>query len=364
MKSTHFHKLSIKDVRSETPDCISIAFDIPTDLNETFSFTPGQYLTLKTHLNDQEVRRSYSICSSKCDQELRIAIKRVEQGKFSNFAFDNLKVGDEIEVMPPLGNFSPRNTEKSKKKYLAFAAGSGITPIMSILRDTLTDDEEAEFTLVYGNRNRGSIIFKEGIEALKNKFMQRLRVYHVFSKEVQETPLFNGWIDVEKVQRFQALNLINYNEMDDIFICGPEDMILSVKDYLVVNANIPSEKVHFELFTSPDQPKRVNKEWEEKVQNIDRTKVSKITVKLDNSSFDMDLAYAGETILDAALQHGADLPFACKGGVCSTCKCKVIEGEVEMEVNYGLEPDEIARGYVLSCQSHPRTEKVVVDFDV
>lgn len=363
MSSLHFHKLTIKNIRQETPDCVSISFDIPEDLQATFAYTAGQYLTLKTELNAAEVRRSYSICSSNVDRELRVAIKRVEGGKFSNYAFDNMKVGDVIDVMPPLGKFSPKNITESKKNYLAFAAGSGITPIMSIMKDVLHNVADATFTLVYGNRNRGSIIFKEEIEALKNIYMERLRVYHVLSKEVQDAPLFNGHIDAIKVAGYSG-KLIDYTKIDEIFVCGPESMILGLKDYFLNEGNKMEDAIHFELFTSPDQPKVSSADWVKKVEAIDRTKVAKITVKLDSSSFDMDLAYAGESILDAALQQGADLPFACKGGVCCTCKCKVLEGEVDMEVNYGLEPDEIANNYILSCQAHPRSEKVVVDFDV
>lgn len=361
--STHFHSLKIKEVRPETSECVSVLFEVPESLKETFHFLPGQYLTLRKNIDGVEVRRSYSICSAAGDNELRVAVKRVDQGKFSGFVNAGLKPGDELEVMPPLGKFTPRNHTKTAKKYLAFAAGSGITPVIGIMKSVLQQEPESEFTLIYGNKNRGSVIFKEGIEALKNKYMNRLIVYHVFTRETMDTPLFNGRINAEKAKHF-CEKLVNAEAMDEIFICGPEDMILGLRDYFIEERKIDSHKVHFELFSSPDQPKTVHKEWEEKKQQIDPKKMSQVTVRLDGAAFEMALAYGGDNILDAALQEGADLPYACKGGVCSTCKAKLISGEVDMEVNYALEPDEIAANFILTCQAHPRTEKVVVDFDV
>ncbi len=362
MSTPHFHALKVKEVHPETSDCVLISFDVPESLKETFHFLPGQYLTLRKIIDGVEVRRSYSICAAPGD-ELRVAVKKVEQGKFSGFANLELKAGDELEVMPPLGKFTPRHKKDTRKQYLAFAAGSGITPIIGIMKSVLKNEPESEFTLVYGNKNRGSIIFKETIEALKNKYMNRLRVYHVFTRETMDTPLFNGRINAEKAKGF-CERLVDVAQMDEIFICGPEDMILSLRDYFIEEKKIDAGKVHFELFSSPDQPRTVHKAWQEKQQQIDPTKVSQVTVKLDGAAFDMTLAYGGDNILDAALQQGADLPYACKGGVCSTCKAKLVSGEVDMEVNYALEPDELAANFILTCQAHPRTEKVVVDFDI
>lgn len=362
MSTPHFHLLKIKEVRPETAECVSVSFDIPESLQQAFHFLPGQYLTLRKHIDGKEIRRSYSICSAPGD-ELRVAVKKVDQGKFSGFVNTGLKVGDELEVMPPLGKFTPRPNGKTGKRYLAFAAGSGITPVISIMKSVLQQEPGSEFTLVYGNKNRGSIIFKESIEALKNKYMSRLLVYHVFTRETMDTPLFNGRINTEKARAF-CERLIDADKMDEIFICGPEDMILGLRDYFIEDRKIEAGKVHFELFSSPDQPKTVHKEWEEKKQQIDVSKMSQVTVRLDGAAFEMNLAYGGDNILDAALQQGADLPYACKGGVCSTCKAKLVSGEVDMEVNYALEPDELAANFILTCQAHPRTEKVVVDFDV
>ncbi len=268
-----------------------------------------------------------------------------------------LKKGDVLEVMPPMGKFTPKHLGK---QYLAFAAGSGITPMMSIIKDVLQREPDSQFTLVYGNRNRNTIIFREEIEGLKNRYMQRLRVYHVLSRELMDVELFNGRIDAEKCGQF-CERLIDLKKMDEAFLCGPEEMILSVRDKLIA-LGMPQGSVHLELFSSPDQPKVQHQKWKE--EHAEATgPTSKVSIRLDGVTFDLELAYNGDNILDAALAHGADLPYACKGGVCSTCRAKITEGEVEMEVNYALEPDEVAKGYVLTCQSHPKTERVIVDFD-
>jgi ring-1,2-phenylacetyl-CoA epoxidase subunit PaaE len=224
----------------------------------------------------------------------------------------------------------------------------------------LETEPDSDFTLIYGNRNRNTIIFREAIEALKNKHMRRLRVYHVLSRETMDVPLLNGRIDAEKCREF-CKTLIDVNTIDEAFICGPEEMILSVREQLM-NLGLPSQKIHIELFTSPDQPKAAHQQWVA-AHEQDQGPVSRVSVTLDGATFEMDLAYNGETILDAALRQGADLPYACKGGVCCTCRARITEGEVEMEVNYGLEADEIEKGFVLTCQSHPRTSRVAVDFD-
>jgi len=360
MSALKFYQLKVKDVRPETADCVSVSLEVPDDLRETFRFAPGQYLTFRKHVQDAEIRRSYSICSSPKDGELRVAIKKVEEGKFSNYAHENLKGGDVLDVMPPMGKFTPKKTETNHKEYLAFCAGSGVTPIMSIMKTVLEDEPNSNFTLVYGNRNRNTIIFREAIEALKNKYMQRLRIFHVLSREHMDIPLFNGRIDAQKCLEF-CDSLIDVKEIDEAFICGPEDMILSVREQLI-QLGMPSANVHIELFTSPDQPKATHQKWVSE-HSKSTGLMSKVSVTLDGTTFDMELGYTGESILDAALRNGADLPYACKGGVCATCRAKVTEGSVEMEVNYSLEHDEIEKGYVLTCQSHPRTERVVVDFD-
>lgn len=362
MSTSHFHPLTISSITPLTDDCVAIGFSVPQDLQQVFRFVPGQYLTFKIDLDGHEVRRSYSICSTPTAPELRVAVKRVAGGKFSNHANASFKIGDVVEAMPPAGNFVSRALP-AFRHYLCVAAGSGITPIISIAHTLLSTDPLAEVTLIFGNKNRGSIIFKEELEALKNKYMSRLTLYHVFSREQADTELFNGRITSSKLNAF-AQKLIRLKQMDEVFICGPEEMILDLRDFFYENVGMEHSQVHFELFSSPDQPKVVSEEWKKKVAEIDVAKTSKVTIKLDGVAMQIDLPYGGDSILDAALQSGADLPYACKGGVCATCKAKLVSGEVDMEVNYSLEPDELAAGFILSCQSHPRTEEVVVDFDV
>ena len=357
--SIHFEQLTVREVRRETNDCVSIAFEIPDTPKNSFQFLQGQYITLKTKIGGEEVRRSYSICSSPLDDELRVAVKKVPQGVFSTYANEILKAGDQLDVMPPIGKFFTPLLPEQKKNYVGFAAGSGITPLLSIIKTTLQTEQESTFTLVYGNRNRHSIIFRETLEALKNKYMDRFRLIHILSRETTDTPLNSGRIDTDKclVLCDKAIDL---QQTDEFFLCGPEEMIFAVKNVLE-QQHVPTQKIHFELFTTAGQQHKKNHQQEE---DIDKGPKSKITVTLDGISFDFELSQKGDAILDAALKHGADLPYACKGGVCCTCRAKLIEGEVDMEVNYGLEPDEIEQGFILTCQSHPKSEKVVVDFDV
>lgn len=361
MSVPKFHELTVKEVRKETPDCVSVVVDVPEELADMYRFTPGQYLTFRRGTGEEEIRRSYSICAGPNDNELRVAIKKVTGGRFSTYANEELKKGDVLDVMPPMGQFIAKKTDLKEKHYLAFAAGSGITPILSLMKATLEADDKSKFTLIYGNRSKGTIIFREAIEALKNKYMERVRIYHVLSREMMDVPLFNGRITDEKCGDFCKAGLIDISRVDEAFICGPEDMLLSVRKKLVAEG-MAQEDVHIELFTSPDQPKATHKKWVEE-HSEDNGKMSKVSIKLDGSTFELDLAYNGDSILDAALKHGADLPYACKGGVCCTCKAKVTSGSVDMEVNYALEEDELEKGFVLTCQSHPTTDKVTVDFD-
>ena len=354
-----FEKLTIKDIRRETPDCISIAFDVPENLKPIYQFTQGQNLTLRLKLNDEELRRSYSICSSPLDNELRIAIKRMSHGKFSSHANLKMQKGDAIDVLPPTGRFYTELRTDHRKKYLAVAAGSGITPIISIIKTTLATEPESEFTLVYGNRNRGTIIFKEALEALKNIYIDRLTIIHVLSREKTDAVINHGRINAEKCE--QLKKLIDFRTMDEIFLCGPEEMIFSVREWLH-QEGIEHRKIHFELFTTPGSNKSPVGSLQLTPQQEKGPK-STINIKLDGIMFDFELLKTGDSILDAALQQGAELPYACKGGVCSTCRAKLLQGEVRMDTNYALEPDELARGFILTCQSHPVTDSVVIDFD-
>lgn len=356
--SIHFHKLKIKDIRKETEDCVSISFHLPDDITSQYSFSHGQNITLRSIINGEDVRRSYSICTAPFENELRVAVKKTDYGLFSRFANEELKIGDELDVLPPTGKFYTPVNEAHRKKYLAIAAGSGITPVISIIKMTLKTEPYSEFTLVYGNRSRSSIIFLEELEALKNKYLDRFTLIHVLSREKTDAPINFGRINADKLEELGKI--IHYTSMDEIFICGPEEMIFTAEHFLI-SKSIQKKKIHFELFTTPGMRKSVAST--EKPAVAGTALKSKITIKADGRTFDFDLAYDGDTILNAALKQGADLPFACKGGVCASCRAKLTEGEVEMEMNWALEPEEVRQGYILTCQSHPKTEKVTIDFD-
>ncbi|WP_162053379.1 1,2-phenylacetyl-CoA epoxidase subunit PaaE [Pontibacter pamirensis] len=353
-----FHKVKIKRINRETHDCVTVSLDVPEELKNTFRYTQGQYLTFRRQFNDEELRRSYSICSSPLENEWKVAIKKVPEGVFSSYANEALQVGEELEVMPPMGRFYTELNPENEKLYVMFAAGSGITPVLSIMKTILMTEPKSQVYLIYGNKGRNSIIFKEEIEGLKNKYMNRLSVYHILSREHGDTELFFGRIDKEKTKVFLG-NIIEPDQIDECFICGPEEMIFGVKDALL-EAGVESKKVHFELFTTGDSGNNKSRK-ERPAGEVD--KQSKVTVKTDGVVMNLDMSYYGNTILDAAIEMGADLPYSCKGGVCSTCRARVIEGEVEMDVNYSLEPEEVQAGYILTCQARPLTEKVIVDFD-
>jgi ring-1,2-phenylacetyl-CoA epoxidase subunit PaaE len=357
--SIHFHPLKIKQVRKETAECVSVSFEVPEHLKKEFSFKQGQSLTMRKMIDGEEVRRTYSICSSPQDNEWRVAIKKVEGGLFSSFANEQLRQGDEVDVMPPVGKFYTDLHPANQKNYTAFAAGSGITPVLSLIKTTLATEPASQFTLIYGNRTRASIIFFEELEGLKNKYMERFNLIHVLSREKTDIPINFGRLSLDKLNEFNKL--IDYGNTDEFFICGPEEMIFCIKNFLEAK-NISSKKIHFELFTSPGQAAAT-------VRNRESTDVkgpqSIVTIKLDGRSLAIHIPMASHTtILDAALAQGADLPYACKGGMCCTCKARLLEGEVMMDVHWGLEEEEIEKGYILTCQSHPKTEKIVVDFDI
>ncbi len=351
-----FHLLKVSRLERPTSESVAVTFDVPTHLKNEFAFVQGQHLTLKATINGDDTRRSYSICSCPLDSELTVAVKKLEGGKFSTFANEDLTVGDQIEVMPPHGHFFVPLEASKSRSYVAFASGSGITPIISIIETTLRTEPHSQFMLFYGNRKTQSIIFLERLEALKNQFMGRLSLYHLLSDERQESNLFNGRINAEKLDAF-AKRFFDPKSVDHFFTCGPEGMMLTVKESLL-SLGVAEQKIHLELFTSPvgtlgtTGSKKEQKEAQ-----------AEITVILDGNS--MTFPYdSKESILDVAFENGADLPYACKGGVCSTCVAKVEVGEVEMDVNFALEPDELAKGLVLSCQARPKTETVTLSFDV
>ncbi len=354
-----FHTLKIIDVREETDDCKSIAFEVPDSLVADFQYQQGQYLTLRSTINGEDVRRSYSLCSSPLDQEWRVAIKKIPNGKFSTYANEQLKKGDSLEVMTPMGNFFTRLDAQNQKHYILFAAGSGITPILSIIKTVLRQEPKSRISLVYGNKNTQSIIFQEEIEGLKNKYMTRFGVYYLLSRERLEEPILNGRIDEDKCRTLFD-GLIDVHSGDEFFICGPESMIFAVSDTLKA-VGVAEEKIHFELFTSPDG--KLGGSSQRELSAEDQGKVCEVTVTVDGKTFEFPLPFGADNLLDAAMKQGADLPYACKGGVCCTCKARLLEGEVEMDRNYGLVKEEINAGFVLTCQAFPKSEKVTIDFD-
>ncbi len=357
-----FHHLKVSDVRRETNDTVSIAFSIPEEEKNDFIFKAGQYVTIKAMIDGEDIRRSYSICASPLEQELRVAVKKVAKGKFSEWANKNLKPGITLEVMPPMGHFTPDIKPSNKKSYLCIAAGSGITPVVSIIKTVLATEPGSDITLIYGNKGNATIIFKEELEALKNMYLERFTLLHVFSKEQVETPVLNGRISGKKCAELCQV-LIDLESMDEVYICGPNDMIDSVKEWLI-ESGFKSDKVYFELFGTPLPTSGLSEVKKAEIVKKFAGDFSQVTVILDGKETSFELATDGETILDAATRHGADAPYACKGAVCCTCRAQLMEGEVAMELNYSLTETEVANGFILTCQSHPTTEKVVVNFDV
>ncbi len=362
--ASHFIPLTIEDVRRETADCVSIAFTIPPQLRETFRYHQGQNITIRAVIDGTELRRSYSICSSPLDEELRIAVKAVPGGLFSTHANERLQPGHELEVLPPSGKFYTELKPGNRKRYLAFVAGSGITPVLSLIKTALTVEPESHFTLVYGNRHRASIIFREQLEALKNRYIDRLALHHILSREQMDLPLQQGRIDAQKCEALCG-RLIDLQGMDEIYLCGPGEMIFTVRDWLE-QRGVEKKKIHFELFHPLEAAGSTAVRQRETGGDMppgQEGRVSEVTVRVDGTSHLFTLPFEGTSVLDAALHEGADLPFACKGGVCCTCRARLIEGQVEMDLNYALEADELAAGFILTCQSHPRTPRVVIDFD-
>ena len=351
-----FHRLAVDDLRRETSDAISLTFAIPGELAEAYAFAPGQYLTLRTTMDGEEVRRSYSICSSPDDRELRIAVKKVDGGAFSSWALDELKSGDTLDVMTPTGRFGIVHAPEDARIHVGFAAGSGITPIMSIIRGILAREPKSRFFLFYGNRATSSILFREALEELKDRFMGRFSAFHVLSQEEQDLPILYGRLDRDKVTVLLRA-MVPAAAIDHVFICGPVAMSEEIAA-TCTELGIPAEHVHVERFVSglggKPRPKAVI------APSAPPKAIASLIV--DGKRKDVPVA-EGEAILDAALRAGMDLPYACKGGMCSTCRAKVVEGETQMDVNYSLEPWELKAGFVLTCQAHPVSNRVVVDYD-
>ena len=351
-----FHRLAVDDLRRETPDAVSMTFAIPEGLAGDYSFSPGQYLTLRTTMDGKEVRRSYSICSGPGDGELRIAVKKVDGGAFSSWAIEELKSGDELDVMTPTGRFGVAPAPEEARTYVGFAAGSGITPILSIIKGVLAGEPKSRFFLFYGNRGTSSMLFREALEELKDRFIDRFSVFHVISGEEQDIPILQGRLDGDKV-RVLLRAMVPAECVDHIFVCGPTGMSDDI-EATCRGIGIAPERIHVERFVSEfggkPRPKAV----------IPASAPPKAFASLviDGKRRDVPVA-EGEAILDAALRAGIDLPFACKGGMCSTCRAKLVEGKAEMDLNYSLEPWELKAGFVLTCQAKPVSDRVVVDYD-
>ncbi len=351
-----FHSLTISDVRQETEDTISVAFDIPENLKSNFVFKAGQYITLKSKINEIEERRSYSICEAPSENELRVAIKKVENGKFSTWANETLKPGQKIEVMTPSGHFIFEPEASRKNSYLLVAAGSGITPMMAIAKTILNQEPHSYVTLAYGNKGFSSIIFREEIEGMKNLHLDRFRILHILSRESLGNNLQKGRIDKEKVLKIKKAFLSN-DTISGVYICGPEEMIHATKEAMI-ESGVDEKLIHFELFGVKAPQKEVS-ETKKSGPSIH----SKVTIILDGDHIELELETNGKNILDAGFEAGADLPYACKGGVCCTCKARILEGTASMDVNYSLEKEEIEAGFILTCQAHPTSDKLVVSFD-
>lgn len=363
MSDTNFYTLKIADVQPETETAICVSFDVPEELKEKFKFIQGQFLTLRAMIEGEDVRRSYSICSGVNDGHMRVGIKRVMNGRFSNFANDNFKPGMEIEVMPPQGSFYTELNADKPKNYMCIAAGSGITPMISIMKSVLDTEPGSNVTLIYGNRRSNSVMFKDELNFVKNRYMDRFHWINVMDYEDQGADLLNGRIDNAKGYALQKAGLINIKSVDEAFICGPEAMMSEVSRGFRMEG-LSDDQIHYELFanSSADSKEMLEKAAKRK-EEFGEEKTSKVTVVADGRSIMFDLATVGENILDAGMHNGMELPYSCKAGVCSTCKCKLVKGEVDMDITHGLEQHEIDAGYVLSCQAHPISDEVVVDFD-
>lgn len=353
-----FFPLEVTDVRRETRDAVVVTLAPRDEDRQAFDFTQGQYLTFRRTFDGEELRRSYSICAGKDEGLLKVGIKRVDGGAFSTWANEELKAGDALEAMAPMGAFHVPLQPEVSRHYLGFAGGSGITPVLSLIKTTLAREPKSRFTLIYGNRSINSIMFREELEDIKNTHLGRFNVVHVLESEAQEIDLFSGRIDAEKCARLFK-SWVNIAAVDMAFICGPEPMMLAIAASLREHG-LRDDQIKFELFASaPRRAKHVVKA----ADGGARAETCKATITLDGSTRVIEMAKRGETLLEAALAASLDAPYACKAGVCSTCRAMVLEGEVEMETNHALEDYEVRQGYVLTCQCHPLSDHVVVTYD-
>jgi len=356
-----FFPLTVTSTTPETDNAIKIGFGIPIEFLDRFRYKPGQYLTIRSEADVNSLRRSYSICSGVNDPELQIAIKRIEGGQFSNFVNDSIKVGDIIHAMPPEGNFSATLDKDHVKQYLFIAAGSGITPVFSNIKSILEEEPGSRVTLLYGNQRTNTIMFRDALSFLKNRYMTRLHWINLLSREDQGADLLNGRLDNKKGS---ALNqtLIELDSFDDYFICGPESMISEVSRGLR-GIGVKDADIHYELFSSSAEDAQLIVQKHQARARQFAGKMSHVTMVMDGRSVDFELSADGANLLDSGIDQGMDLPYSCRDGVCATCKAKLLEGKVDMDITHGLESKEIENGFILTCQAHPISDQVVVDFD-
>lgn len=359
--STEFHQLNIASVEKLTRDAVAVTFEVPAELASDYQYKQGQHLTLKADINGQDVRRSYSICNSLQDQKLTVGIKRIDGGVFSNYANESLQKGMQLEVMPPQGHFYTELSPENQKEYLLVAVGSGITPNLSHIRSILEAEPQSTVTLVYGNKSSAQMMFRDKLSFIKNAYLERFQWVNLFTKEENEAELFNGRINAEKLLALDKARVLRLKSFDDVFLCGPEAMINDVAEFLKVQG-VSEERIHYELFFAGSAEEKAQQNQAERAKKYGE-KNAVVSVKVAGRKTTMELAMGGENILDAAMENGADLPFSCKGGVCATCKAKVVKGKVEMDFNHSLTEQEVAEGMILTCQSHPVSEEVEIDFD-
>ncbi len=358
MPRPEFHTLTVKEVRKETDDATSVAISVPDALRGAYTFTQGQYLTLRATVDGQELRRPYSICVAPDSGELRVCVKRLHEGRFSGYVNDVLEAGDAIDVMGPMGRFHAPLEPDAVKSYLFIAGGSGITPVISNIRTILAAEPKSRVTLIYGNRRGRDIIFREALADLKDLHLSRLQVFHVLSDEIPDIPLFAGMLTEDKISEL-ASRLCDVGQLDWAFICGPGPVMDGGKAALLA-LGMADERIKIESFG--ERPVAGDLKPSSADVEIDGRR-AEVDVILRGVRTRIAVPFQGPPILDVAHDAKVDVPFACKGGVCCTCRARLIEGAVEMDIVYGLEPDEIEAGYILTCQSHPTTDKVVVDYD-
>lgn len=356
---SQFYPLKVISVAKNTRDAVVVTFDVPETLQHKFDFRPGQYLTLRTQLDGEELRRSYSICAAPGDGQLRVAIKRLNDGAFSTWANTGLRSGQVLDVMPPDGHFTVDFDASRACHYVAFAVGSGITPILSLIKSALEIEPASRFTLFFGNRASSSVLFREEIEDLKNSYMSRFSLIHVMSREQQEIDLFNGRLDGPKVTQLLT-QWLDPADIDYAFVCGPQDMTESVIQALK-DQGLEKARIKFELFGSPKGPRALRTGHD--AAKAPGAGMCELTIVQDGVTRRITIEKNKDNLVDSALARGIELPYSCKGGVCSTCRCKVIEGEVDMDANFALEDYEVERGFILSCQSFPVSDTLLIDFD-